>query len=51
MSVFKAYMKIAKKNIGMILLYLVIFFTVTIMFQRFAGEGTQGYREHSGGDH
>ena len=47
MSVFKAYMKIAKKNIGMILLYLVIFFTVTIMFQRFAGEGTQGYTAES----
>ena len=37
MSVFKVYMKIAKKNIGMILLYLVIFFGVTVMFQRFAG--------------
>lgn len=47
MSVFKAYMKIAKKNIGIILLYLVIFFTVTIMFQRFAGEGTQGYTAES----
>lgn len=47
MSVFKAYMKIAKKNIGMILLYLVIFFTVTFMFQRFAGEGTQGYTAES----
>lgn len=47
MSVFKVYMKIAKKNIGMILLYLVIFFGVTVMFQRFAGEEPQGYTTES----
>ena len=44
MSVFRAYMKIAKRNMWMILLYLVIFFGITVMFQSFAGGGAQDYQ-------
>ena len=47
MAVFKAYMKIARKNIWMILLYLGIFFCVTILFQRFVPEGAEGYTAES----
>ncbi len=47
MVVFKAYMKIARKNIWMILLYLGIFFCVTILFQRFVPEGAEGYTAES----
>ena len=43
MPVFKAYMKIARKNRGMILLYMGIFFCITVMFQKFAPDGTEGY--------
>ena len=32
MAVFKAYMRIAKKNMWMILMYLCIFLGVTVMF-------------------
>lgn len=37
MTVFKIYMKIAKKNIWLVLLYLAIFFTLTLLFQAAAG--------------
>ena len=40
MAVFKAYMRIAKKNMWMILMYLCIFLGVTVMFQHFAGSDT-----------
>lgn len=44
MAVYKAYMKIAKKNLWLIVMYLGIFFCVTIMFQSFAQKDTeQGY--------
>ena len=43
MTVFKIYMKIAKKNMWMILLYLAIFFVVTVMFQGFAGADVENY--------
>jgi ABC-2 type transport system permease protein len=33
MTVFKAYMKITKRNIGLILMYLVIFMVITLLFQ------------------
>lgn len=33
MTVYKGYMKIVKQNKGLILLYLVIFFSITMMFQ------------------
>ena len=39
MTVFKIYMKIAKKNIWLVLLYLAIFFTLTLLFQAVAGSG------------
>lgn len=48
MPVFKAYMKIAAKNKWIIVMYLCIFFCVTIMFQEFAGkEEASGYRAES----
>lgn len=47
MTVFKVYLKIAKKNGWMILMYLVIFFGITLMFQQFAGEDTQMYTAES----
>ena len=37
MTVYKGYMKIVKQNKGLILLYLVIFFSITMMFQAAAG--------------
>nr|WP_294490764.1 ABC transporter permease [uncultured Mediterraneibacter sp.] len=47
MAVFKAYMKIAKRNTNKILLYLVIFFTITVMFQGFAGNDADTYKAQS----
>lgn len=47
MTVFKAYMKIAKKNIWLILMYMGIFIAVTVMFQAFAGDREQGYTAQS----
>ena len=47
MAVFKAYLKITKKNGWMILMYLAIFFSLTVMFQSFAGETEQGYSAQS----
>ena len=38
MTVYKGYMKIVKQNKGIILLYLVIFFSVTMMFQVTVGK-------------
>ncbi len=44
MAVYKAHMKIAKKNLWLIVMYLGIFFCVTVMFQSFARkEKEQGY--------
>ena len=47
MAVFKAYMRIAKKNMWMILMYLCIFLGVTVMFQHFAGNETTQYSAQS----
>ena len=48
MTVFKIYMKIAKKNIWLVLLYLEIFFTLTLLFQAVAGNSAdQGYEPES----
>ena len=41
MTVYKGYMKILKQNKGLILLYLVIFFSVTMMFQSVAKNDIQ----------
>lgn len=38
MTVYKGYMKIIKRNLGLILLYLVIFLAITIIFQVAAGK-------------
>ena len=40
MTVFKGYMRIMKKNTGLILLYLGIFFGVTMALQAAAGKET-----------
>ena len=40
MTVFKGYMRIMKKNTGLILLYLCIFFGVTMALQTAAGKET-----------
>ena len=42
MTVYKGYMKILKQNKGLILLYLVIFFSVTMMFQSVAKNDMPG---------
>ena len=42
MTVYKGYMKILKQNKGLILLYLVIFFSVTMMFQSVAKNDIPG---------
>ncbi|HJB45241.1 MAG TPA: ABC transporter permease [Candidatus Mediterraneibacter surreyensis] len=47
MAVFKAYMRIAKKNMWMILMYLCIFLGVMVMFQHFAGSDTVQYAAQS----
>lgn len=47
MTVFKAYMKIAKKNIWLILMYMGIFMAVTVMFQTFTGDKEQEYAAKS----
>lgn len=47
MTVFKAYMKITKKNIWMILMYLMIFMSVTILVQSSIGEQENVYRPKS----
>lgn len=38
MTVYKGYMKIVKQNKVLILIYLVIFFSVTMLFQGAAGK-------------
>ena len=38
MTVFKGYMKILKKNIGLVVMYLVIFFSVALALQAAAGK-------------
>ena len=40
MTVFKGYMKVLKKNAGLILLYLMIFFCVAMALQAAAGKET-----------
>lgn len=40
MTVFKGYMKIVRKNMGLILMYFAIFTGITIMFQQFSGMDT-----------
>lgn len=47
MAVFKAYMRIAKKNMWMILMYLGIFLGITVMFQHFTGNETTQYTAQS----
>ncbi len=42
MTVFKGYLKILKKNLGMLLMYLVIFFAIAIALQ------TAAHKEHLG---
>lgn len=48
MTVFKIYMKIARKNAGLVMLYMAIFFTLTLLFQNLGGQGaSQEYRAES----
>ena len=42
MTIYKGYMKILKQNKGLILLYLIIFFSVTMMFQTVAKNDIPG---------
>lgn len=45
MTVYKGYMRIAKRNAGMFFLYLAIFFVITLMFQSMGGEAeVSGYQ-------
>ena len=48
MTVFKGYMRIMKKNTGLILLYLCIFFGVTMALQAAAGKETYTSYESGG---
>lgn len=41
MAVFKVYMKITKKNIWLVCLYVVIFFVLTLLFQGIAGKNAE----------
>ena len=41
MAVFKVYMKITKKNIWLVCLYVVIFFILTLLFQGVAGRNAE----------
>ena len=41
MAVFKVYMKITKKNIWLVCLYLAIFFVLTLLFQGIAGKNAE----------
>ncbi len=48
MTVFKGYMKILKKNTGLVVMYLVIFFSVALALQAAAGkEGSDSYQSKS----
>lgn len=48
MTVYKGYMYVAKKNAGMFLLYLVIFFGITLIFQMMnQGTDVSGYQAES----
>ena len=48
MTVFKGYMKILKKNIGLVIMYLIIFFSVALALQAAAGkEGSDSYQSKS----
>lgn len=48
MTVFKGYMKILKKNMGLVIMYLVIFFSVALALQAAAGkEGSDSYQSKS----
>ena len=46
MTVFKGYMKILKKNIGLVVMYLMIFFAVAQAMQAAAEkEGSDSYQD------
>lgn len=48
MTVYKGYMYVAKKNFGMFLMYLVIFFSITLLFQMMERDtGAAGYQAES----
>ena len=48
MTVFKGYMKILKKNTGLVVMYLIIFFSVALVLQAAAGkEGSDSYQSKS----
>lgn len=48
MTVYKGYMKIIKKNLGLFLLYVAIFAGITMLFQHFSGMDTaEGYQAQS----
>ncbi len=42
MTVYKGYLRIIKRNMNLILMYLGIFMAITVMFQTFAEEGNYG---------
>ena len=48
MTVYKGYMKIMKRNLGMVFLYIVIFVGFTMLFQKLAGgDAAGGYQARS----
>ncbi len=48
MTVYKGYMKIMKRNLGMVFLYIVIFAGFTMLFQKLAGgDAAGGYQARS----
>ena len=48
MTVFKGYVKILKKNIGLVIMYLIIFFSVALALQAAAGkDGSDSYQSKS----
>lgn len=47
MSVFKAYLRIAEKNIWMVLMYLMLFFGITMLIQQFAETSGDGFAAES----
>ena len=42
MTVYKGYMKIVKRNLGLILMYVVIFAGITVLFQQFSSADPAG---------
>lgn len=47
MTVFKGYMKILKKNLGLVIMYLVIFFSVALALQAAGKESGDSYQSKS----